>query len=131
MVHLIRRIQTSTKKGTFKKIFAFAIIVILFFSSILTIEALLSPSSNKPKPSENVTVLTLALYQSIDYTEGGKIYEFKYMPGGQGNLLQISTDGQTPISYAAIPGATYNPFNLKITIYSANEKMLVLHIAPP
>ncbi|MCL2134393.1 MAG: hypothetical protein FWH37_02400 [Candidatus Bathyarchaeota archaeon] len=110
-----------------KKLVAFVTVVCLFFSFIVIAEKWLSSSTNNSQSSDDYVVLTLALYQTFDYTQNGVRYEFRYVSGGQGNLVQVSLDGQT-VSYAAVSGAKYDLFDLTITIYSATDQMLVLHV---
>jgi len=128
MVSFVQGVQASAKGVYVKKVMIFVIAVGLFFSALYVTQILLSAPSDQPKPSENDnTILTLALYQPLYYTNGDATYEFRYVSGGQRNLLQVTLEGES-VSYAAIPGSTPNPFDLKVTIYSATEKMLVLHI---
>jgi hypothetical protein len=123
-----REVQVSSEKFTVKNMFILiAIIGVLSLS--ICIGALFLAPSGPSKPSENYTVLTLVLYQSTQYTQEDTTYEFSYVSGGQGNLLQVNSNGQT-LSYAAVPGTTPNPFDLKVTIYSATEQMIVLYIIP-
>jgi hypothetical protein len=114
-----------------KIVITFILAVSIFFSGIYIINTLPPTTSDKqPQPTENQTALTIALYQSQSYTQGNTTYEFRYVSGGQGNILQVTSEGQTT-SHAAISGATPNPFNLKVTIHSATENIIVLHITPP
>jgi len=115
------------KSSKFVKGIVFVIIVITFFSALYIVAMLLPVPSDQPQVSEEYTVLTLTLYQSVNYDKEGVVYEFMYVSGGQGNLLQVSLGGQT-VSYAAVSGAVCNPFGLEVVVYSANESMLVLHI---
>ena len=126
MAHLTRRIRSLIRKRNSTKIMAIAIISILFFSSLyLAGSIFLRPPNQQPPTSENVDTLNIALNQTRDYTYKGTTYEFKYLPGKQ---LQVSTNGKTPVIYAANTGVTYSLFNLKVTIYSANENQLIAYI---
>ncbi|MCL2691172.1 MAG: hypothetical protein FWE56_02825 [Candidatus Bathyarchaeota archaeon] len=128
MVHLTHGVRSLIRKRNVTKIMAIAIILILVFSSLyLAGSIFLRPPNQQPSTSENGDTLNIALNQTRDYTHKGTTYEFKYLPGKQ---LQISTKGKTPLIYAAITGTTYNPFNLKVTIYSANENQLIIYITP-
>ena len=126
MTHSTHNLQALSKKNSFKKIVIFIIAVGLFFSAIYLTKTLISTPSDQPQTSESYT-LTLARYQTRNYTREDTIYEFKYVPEG---LLQVTSNGQTS-TYAAVTGATYNSFDLKITIYSVTEKTLVIYITPP
>jgi hypothetical protein len=125
MVHLTHGIRSLFRKRVVMKLMAIIIIVILMVSSLYIAGSLFF------KPSENGDTLKINLNQTRDYTRKGVTYEFKYVSTSTGNQLQVSTNGKTPISYAAVTGATYNPFDLKITINSANANQLDIHIAPP
>ena len=131
MAHFAHKLQTVLKKTNTKRIIMFVIAISLFFSAIYIVKALLpAPSDGQSQTSEkDYTVLTLALYQSYNYVQEDTVYEFKYVLGGQTYLLQVTSEGQTS-NYAAVSGATYNPFDLKVTIYSATERMLVVHVTP-
>ncbi|MGD6809017.1 MAG: hypothetical protein ACQCN3_04890 [Candidatus Bathyarchaeia archaeon] len=124
--------QTSLKQElNTKKIVTLIIVVTLFLSAFyFAVTVLPNLLSESPNNSENYAVLTIALYQSTNYTQAGTNYEFRYVSGGQANLLQVTSEGQTQ-NYSAFTGATYNPFGLKVTIFSATESILVLHITPP
>jgi len=128
MVSVVGGVQASGKVFDVKKVVIFVVAVCLFFSALFVTERLLSNVSDRPQTSEDTTVLTLALYQSLYHTQGDVTYEFRYVAGGQGNLVQVSLGGES-VSYAAVSGSKLNPFDLKVTIYSATERMCVLHIA--
>jgi len=129
MVNFLCGIQMSPKKFNVSHMLVFIVLVVLFSLTVYFGALLLSDSSESSQPSVDYTVLTLVLYQSTQYQQGDIMYEFSYVLGGQGRLLHVYSEGQS-ISYVAVPGAVHNVFDLKITIYSANEKMLVLHIIP-
>jgi hypothetical protein len=128
MVHLIRGIRSIFKKRHTLKIASFAIIAILLFSSLYVLGSLFTTPSDQS--SGNGTTMTLAMHQSKDYTHGDVMYEFKYAPGSERNLLQVYTNKQTPINYPAVPGTTYELTNIKFTIQTANEQTLTIHITP-
>jgi hypothetical protein len=130
MVSFDREVKVSPEKFNTKQVFILIAIIGVFSLSICIGALFLTTFTGTSKPSEDYTVLTLVLYQSAQYTQEGTTYEFSYVSGGQGNLLQVHSNGQT-MSYAAVPGTTPNPFNLKVAIYSATEQMLVLHITSP
>ncbi|MDR2700791.1 MAG: hypothetical protein LBC12_08405 [Nitrososphaerota archaeon] len=130
MDSIIREIQLTQKNINTNKMFIFITIVIVFSLALYIGTLSLSTPTKQPQTSENYTVLTFVLYQSTSYTYDDVTYEFKYVPGVQTNLLQVLSKEQFT-NYPAISGATYTPFNLTVTIYSANENMIVLHITPP
>ncbi len=118
------------KTSNIKKIISLILVISIASSAFyLIVTSLPNLFSESPKNSENYTVLTFALYQSVNYTQNSINYEFRFVSGGQANLLQVSSEGQT-LSYSAFAGATYTPFGLKVTIFSATENMIVLHVAP-
>ncbi|MCL2288664.1 MAG: hypothetical protein FWC33_05800 [Candidatus Bathyarchaeota archaeon] len=121
------KVQMSSKKFSVQYVLVFIILVGAFSLTIYFGALFIPNSSESSKPSENYAVLTLALYQSTTYVQGDAVYEFSYVSSGQRNLLLVASDGQSE-SYMAVPGTSLNPFDLKITIYSANEKMIVLHV---
>jgi hypothetical protein len=130
MIHLTRGIQSIFKKRYFVKTASIAIIAILLVSSLYVVGSIFSTPSDQHQHLEDGTTLTLALQQTKDYTYKGVTYKFKYIQGSESNLLQVSTGGQTSINYPAIPGITYEIFNLKVTIHTANEQTLIILITP-
>jgi hypothetical protein len=131
MVHLTHGIRSLVRKQNAIKIMAISIITILMVSSLYIAGSLFfTPSDQQPPTSDNFDTLNIAINQTRNYTHRGVTYEFKYTSGTAGKQLQVSTNGKTPISYAATPGTTYTPFDLIVTIYSVNENQLVTHIIP-
>jgi hypothetical protein len=131
MVSFFRGVQTLPEKPfDLKKIVALILVLSLAFAAFYLIGTSLSNQSEQPQNSDNYTVLTFALYQSVNYTQNDRTYEFRYASGGQANLLQVTSEGQTS-SYSAFAGATYTPFGLKVTIFSATDSIIVLHVTPP
>ncbi len=83
---------------------------------------------NEPSnPSDGKTALTVALYQTVSYSHQGTDYEFRYIPAGQGNLLEVSSGGQTQ-NFAAVAGATYTSGTLKVTITFADDRVINLQV---
>lgn len=118
----------STKMLNTKKLVA----LILVITSVLFIFYLAEPSligylSQEHKDSEKTDVLSMALYQSVNYRYADLEYQFRYLPAGQGKLLTVSSGSET-LNYPALPGATYSPFNLKVTITSATENLIIIQI---
>jgi hypothetical protein len=123
--------QALTKSPNNNKLIVIIILVGILISAIIiagnSMTNLFPKETSSQEPEG--TTLTLALYQAGNYSHQGTEYELRYVSAGQGNLLLVSSEGQTQ-SYAAAAGATYIPWNLKITIISATENMIVLHVTP-
>ena len=76
-----RQSQTPPNFNT-KTVVAIIIVVSLALSVFyLVATSLPNISSEPPQESKNYTVLTFALYQSVNYTQGGIAYEFRYVSG--------------------------------------------------
>jgi hypothetical protein len=129
MVNCVPKVQNLSKKLNIKYVLVFIILVSVFSLAVYLGALFITAPSESAKPSENYDVLTLALYQSTNYMQGDFTYEFRYVTSGQNNLLLVTFEGQSE-SYLAVPGSSPNPFGLKVTISSANERLIVLYIAP-
>ncbi|MCL2291621.1 MAG: hypothetical protein FWC30_00920 [Candidatus Bathyarchaeota archaeon] len=129
MTNLTRNIHTLFKKRNTTKIASFTIIAILLFSSLFAIGSIFTTPTDQQQKSKDTTTLTIPLKQSKNYTHKGITYELKYIQNDERNLIEIS-NGQTPITYPAVAGTTYEIFNLIISIDKANEQNITLQITP-
>ena len=123
-----RELETLPKMPVFKKIILIIIVVAVALSAVILVGPLLTNLFSGSQNSSDYTVLTFALYQTVPYNQAGVDYEFSYVSAGPGNLLQVSSEGETS-SYAAFAGANYQPFDLHVIIVSAND-VIVLQVAP-
>jgi len=121
-----REIETLPKIPAYKKILLIVLVVTITLAAVVLVGPMLANLFSGSQKSD-YTVVTFALYQTIPFSQGGVDYEFSYVSAGPGNLLQVSSEGQTE-SYSAFAGAAYKPFGLDVKIVSANE-FIVLHVA--
>ncbi|MCW4023842.1 MAG: hypothetical protein NWF01_02265 [Candidatus Bathyarchaeota archaeon] len=106
-----------------------AIIIVLLVSIAIFAIILVGMTLTKPAQDGNPTTLTFALYQSVTYNHNDTNYELKYEPAGQANLLIVNSQGQS-FNYPAVAGAAYDTLGIRVTIISATQELIVVHVAP-